>query len=355
MRSFIYYLVKYLPITLIVSLISYILVFPLIIPSYKQAKDLTININSWNADNDVHSIEKYFIELGNYDSHVNNLVDKNGILYRLPFSDKKKYIMKPGIDSLYVATDMSRSVINLYTDFINSKDSIKLAKIDLYSKWLLANASVKDDIAIWPYQFKFTKYDLDFDWCGAWALGNILSALSRKIALTNDSAYHNLGEMVVNTFNTKIESGGILYIDENNNYWFEEYPSIPPSHVLNGHINGLLGLYDFWRISGNKLAHQLFFEGINTVKNYLNEFDSGYWSYYDLQYPYVGDYFYHKAVHIPQLKVLYQITKDATFKQYAEKWQNYFYEPYFSIFKLKMIHDGLHRRMTYKSFFTLGK
>ena len=87
----------------------------------------------------------------------------------------------------------------------------------------------------------------------------------------------------------------------------------------------------------------------------IDRFDSGYWSYYDVQYPYVGDYFYHKAIHIPQLKVLNQITGDQYFLEYAEKWENYFNEPYLSIFKLKMFYDGLHRRFTYKSFFTLGK
>jgi hypothetical protein len=124
---------------------------------------------------------------------------------------------------------------------------------------------------------------------------------------------------------------------------------------LNGHINGLLGLYDYWRITKNDKAKKLFDKGIKTVTDNIAKYDAGYWSYYDLQYPYVADYFYHKAVHIPQLKILYQITGKEIFRVYAGKWNNYFNEPYYTLYKLKMIYDGLHRRFTYKSFFTLGK
>ena len=48
-------------------------------------------------------------------------------------------------------------------------------------------------------------------------------------------------------------------------------------------------------------------------------------------------------------------TNENLFKEYADKWENYFNEPYYTLYKTKMIYDGLHRRFTYKSFFTLGK
>lgn len=331
------------------------LLFQYFIPSYNQAKNVNVDTRSWNADNNLSTIESYFIELSNYTSHVKTFKDGKGILYRLPYTDKKKYVIKPGLDSIYIAPDMSRTIIDDYKMFLATKDSSYYYRIIKYSNWLLDNSLQKDNFVIWPYPFKFTKYNLDYDWCGAWALGNILSAISRTIQLTADSQFISLGDKIVNTFTTKIEDGGILYIDEVNNYWFEEYPTIPPNHVLNGHINGILGLYDFWRVSKNKMAKELFDKGIKTVEQNLYKYDAGYWSYYDDEYPYVVDYYYHKAVHIPQLKVLFQITGKEIFNEYAEKWEKYFGEPYFSLFKLKMLYDGLHRRFTYKSFFTLGK
>ncbi len=336
-------------------LLFYLVLFNYFSPGYKEANNITIDTTSWNKDNDISTIENYFIEFNNYKSIVTDYKDKNGILFRKPFSDTKKYKMKPGIDSLYIATDMSGKIIKDYTKFIETNDSSYYKEIILFSDWLNENTVVKNNFAVWPYHFKFTKYDLDYDWCGAWALGNILSAISRRIELTNDSSFVELANKTVNSFQTKIEDGGILFIDESGNYWFEEYPALPPNHVLNGHINGLLGLYDYWRITKNDKAKKLFDKGIKTVTDNIAKYDAGYWSYYDLQYPYVADYFYHKAVHIPQLKILYQITGKKIFRDYAEKWNNYFNEPYYTLYKLKMIYDGLHRRFTYKSFFTLGK
>ncbi|MCB9208115.1 MAG: polysaccharide deacetylase family protein [Ignavibacteriales bacterium] len=339
----------------ILLLIFYILLFPFFEPSYSEIDNVKIDTETWNADNNIHTIENNFIDLNNYKKNVKSYLDSKGIIYRNNFSDTRKYILKPGIDTLYVATDMAGQLIKDYTKFKSEKDSSYLNTIYKYSDWLKTNVEIRNDFAIWPYHFKFTKYDMDYDWCGSWALGTILSSISRRIEISGDSSFINLAEKTVNTFETKIEDGGILYVDEDKNLWFEEYPTIPPNHVLNGHITGLFGLYDYWRITDNKKAKILFDLGIKTVVENLDKYDSGYWSYYDQQYPYLADYYYHKGVHIPQLKVLYQITGKKIFKEYVDKWENYLSEPYFTIFKLKLIVDGLHRRFVYKSFFTLGK
>lgn len=340
---------------LILFLFLYIIFFNSFSPGFKEIEKVEIDTRSWNFDNDINSIESNFIELNNYKRKSAKLIDSKGIIFRKPFSDTKKYVTKPGIDTIYIATDMSGQIINNYSKFIRTRDSSYYNKVILYSDWLLKNVKVDNNFATWPHPYKFTKYDLDFDWCGSWALGNILSAVSRRIQISPDTKFTNLANQIVNTFETQIKNGGILFVDDKNNYWFEEYPTIPPNHVLNGHINGILGLYDYWRISGDKKAKYLFDKGIETTIANLDKYDSGYWSYYDHQYPYLADYYYHKAVHIPQLKILNQITGKEKFKQYYEKFEEYFKEPYFTLFKLKMIYDGLHRRLTYKSFFTLGK
>ncbi|MEE9430939.1 MAG: D-glucuronyl C5-epimerase family protein, partial [Melioribacteraceae bacterium] len=278
-------------------LLLYLCFFNYFSPGYIEVENVNVDITSWNKDNNISNIENYFIELGNYKSDIKYLKDKNGILFRKPYADTKKYIMKPGVDSLYIATDMSGYIIKDYTKFIETNDSLYFNEIILFSNWLQNNAIIKNDFVMWPYHFKFTKYDLDYDWCGSWALGNILSAISRRIELTNDSKFIELANQTVKSFETKVEDGGILFVDENKKYWFEEYPTIPPNHVLNGHINGVMGLYDYWRITKNEKAKKLFDKGIETIIGNLHKFDSGYWSYYDDEYPYVADYYYHKAVH----------------------------------------------------------
>jgi hypothetical protein len=124
--------------------------------------------------------------------------------------------------------------------------------------------------------------------------------------------------------------------------------------VLNGHINGIFGLYDFWRVTGDSLASKLYKRGIQTVIENIDKYDSGYWSYYDLKFSHVTNYYYHKIVHLSQLNVLYQISGEQIFKDYYEKWKSYLNQPYYTIFKLKILIDGIHRRLTYKSIFSLG-
>ncbi|PID58421.1 MAG: hypothetical protein CR986_07905 [Ignavibacteriae bacterium] len=334
----------------------YILFFNLFSPGYREMENVNVNVTSWNADNDITTIESYFIELKDYKIKTKNFKDENGILFRKPYSDTVKYKMKKGVEKLYIPTDMSGTIIRDYTKLFLTKDSSLIEDINLNANWLLQNVKIENNCAMWEHPYIFTKYDLDYGWCGAWALGNILSAISRKIQLApNDTNFIQLSEKILNSFQTKIEEGGILYIDKNQNYWYEEYPAIPPNHVLNGHINGVLGLFDYWRITGNKRAKFLFDKGVETTLNYLENFDSGFWSFYDLEYPYITDYFYHKGVHIPQLKILWQLTQNETFKTYYKKWEKYLDEPYYTFYKLKMIYDGFHRRFTYKSFFTLGK
>jgi len=308
-----------------------------------------------NSDKDINSIESHYIGLINYKSIFNKYKDDENIIFRESFYDTKKYIVNPKVDTLYIPTDMSNQVIKDFTKFSETRDSLYLNSVLHYSDWLLKYAVIKNDFAVWPHPYEFSKYNIEEGWCGSWALGNILSAIARRIQLDQDSNFINLADKIVNAFETKIENGGILFVDDDKNYWYEEYPAIPPSHVLNGHINGILGLYDYWRISENIKAKELFNKGVETVTENLHKFDSGYWSYYDDEYPYVADYFYHFAVHIPQLKILYQLTDKSIFNDYSTKWESYFGEPYFSIFKLKMIYDGIHRRFTYKSFFTWGK
>ena len=340
---------------LILFLVFYSLFFNYIEPSVHKYQNVEPDVYSWNKDNDIHTIEYFFIYNKEYQVDITNRLDPEGIIFSPHFGDTRKYRIKPGVDTLYIPTVMSGTIINFYNMYQQSPEQYYIDQIMLYAHWLKDHAIISDSIAIWTHPYKFTKYDIDYDWTGAWAMGNILSALARYYQISADPQFMQLGKKAVKAFSTKIEDGGILAIDQNFDYWYEEYPTIPKSSVLNGHINGILGLYDFWRVTQYPLAFELATKGIFTVKNNLDKYDSGYWSYYDLEYSYVTDYYYHKIVHIAQLSILYQISGDKIFKEYEQKWRNYLNEPYYSIFKLKILIDAIHRRFTYKSLFTWGK
>ena len=109
--------------------------------------------------------------------------------------------------------------------------------------------------------------------------------------------------------------------DENNNLWFEEYPSKEPSYVLNGFVYCLFGLYDLYRITRKEEIKKEIDECIITLKNNLHKFDAGYWSYYDLLKKELVKYYYQKNVHPLQLEALYKLTNEEILNFYKTKWE----------------------------------
>ena len=113
--------------------------------------------------------------------------------------------------------------------------------------------------------------------------------------------------------------------------WYEEYPTTPPSFVLNGFIYALLGLYDVSQVSTGdyrKRASQLFEEGVSSLKALFPLFDIGSGSTYDLRHftlksvPNLARWDYH-ATHVTQLLVMNSIHPDPMFDSFAERWSDY--------------------------------
>jgi hypothetical protein len=345
LRSFIF---------VILSLIAYLNFFSHIEPSVNFLKEKDLDLELWNADGDLSNIEYYFILDKNRKSLSINR-NEAGIFYHLTKSyDDKKYVLDTAKDTVYIPTDMSGQIILNYNQFQITKDEKLLADIDLMKSWLIDNVHYGDSLAYWPHPMGFNKYDLKIGWTGAWAIGNQLSALARLYQIEPSEKILTLTRLVINNLRTEIKNGGITAYDKNGYMWFEEYPSMPKSSVLNGHINALFGLYDVWRVTSDQNIKSLFDLGLMTVESNLDKYDAGYWSYYDQKYNYVCDYKYHNGVHIPQLKILYQITGKEIFKEYYEKWESYNNEPYFSFAKIKMLLDAFSRRLKYKSILTRG-
>lgn len=344
---------------LLLMVLLYLSFFNRLEPSVKKTKTYTADVQKWNIDGDIHSIEWSLIYIDEtqkaYFESPFYLRNSQGIIYRKAFRDTRKYVIKPGLDSLIVATDMSGHIIKLWNRYQYDPSEDILKEIDQFGKWLLAHSSSRDSISVWTYPFKFTKYDLDYDWTGAWAMGNILSALARCYQLSDDPKYLQTGKRAVKAFHTSIEDGGIASWNENGRLWFEEYPTVPANHVLNGHINGIMGLYDFWRVTGNTLAGELYQEGIKTVREELYKYDLGYWSRYDQLYPYAADYFYHNMIHIPQLKLLAELSRDSYFLDMAQRWLTYDSNPQYTMYKFHMFRDAVSRRLKYKSIKTIGR
>lgn len=213
---------------------------------------------------------------------------------------------------------------NLYKQ-TNEKKYLESARKQ--ADWLVNNLEINQQGAkVWMHHFDWEYRDkLKAPWYSALAQGNGISLLVRIYLATKDQKYYEAAKKAFPSLLTKISEGGALYIDKNNNDWLEETIVDPPTHILNGFLWTLFGIWDYWLLTQDQPAKDLFDRCIQTLKNNLKNFDIGWWSLYEqsgTKMRMLASPFYH-SLHIIQLKILYKITNEAIFEEYAEKWGRY--------------------------------
>lgn len=300
------------------------------------------------------SLTYYYIEKQNIPSLntiLNNTIDSIFICNYKKRQKNSVTLKDPTNYILHFTNNYSSGTLYLYSDFIETRDSVFIKLFMANARWMRDNIKiVHDTIAIWTNDnLIYDKYNLKYGWASAYAQGFGLSVLCRAYQQTQNKNYLDLSEKVLNSFNYNYRSGGIVSIDNDGNYWYLEYPAEPPGYVVNGMIFGLFGIWDYYRITNSEKAKVYFDRGIATLVKNLEKYDKGYWSAYDLEYHTCAGYNYHKNIHIPQLDALFYITGNPIFKEYADRFRNDLKEPNFSIFKLNFTLEAIQRRLTYKN------
>jgi len=213
---------------------------------------------------------------------------------------------------------------NLYKQTKNKKNlDISIKQAD----WLINNLEInKYGIKTWMHHFDWEYRDtLKSPWYSALAQGNGISLLVRIYIETKDEKYFETAQQAFISLYTPIKDGGVLYIDKNNNYWLEETIVDPPTHILNGFLWTIFGIWDYYLLTNDQKVKILFNKCIKTLKDNIKFFDTGFWSLYEqsgTKMKMLASFFYH-SLHIVQLKILYKITNKSIFKQYANKWGKY--------------------------------
>lgn len=77
-------------------------------------------------------------------------------------------------------------------------------------------------------------------------------------------------------FHVPSAKGGVRAVFMNSLVWYEEYPTVPSSFVLNGFIYSLLGLYDLSVVDGKASeAAKLYNDGLQSLKAMVSLYDTG--------------------------------------------------------------------------------
>ncbi len=195
------------------------------------------------------------------------------------------------------------------------------------ANWLAANLEQNSSgLWVWNHHFDWEyRETLKAPWYSGLAQGQGVSLLLRAYAEARDEKYLEAADRAFLALTEPIGDGGVLFEDAENNLWIEEYIVSPPTHILNGFIWALWGVFDFWLARGDSNARRIFDRGVETLVQNLARYDTGYWSLYERSGPgpqMLASPFYHR-LHIVQLRVMATLTGDRRFADVADRWEAY--------------------------------
>ncbi len=259
--------------------------------------------------------------------------------YYMTFSDKTNYqgdFDKNGIPVLdyrgsvgkqYVPIAVAQYGLGHYNLYQQKNDPKNLNIATKQADWLVNNLKLNQKgVKVWTFNFDWEYRDiLKSPWYSALAQGNGISLLLRIYQTTQDKKYLVTAQEAFEALTITVDKGGTLFIDIQGDYWLEETIVNPPTHILNGFLWTIWGVWDYYLATKEPVIKTLFDRCIKTLKNNLKNFDIGWWSLYEqsgTKMKMLASPFYHN-LHIVQLKILYKITGETIFNKYAEKWEKY--------------------------------
>jgi hypothetical protein len=218
-----------------------------------------------------------------------------------------------------------------YNRFRQTKDDVRWQKTLKAADWLVDNLEQNSrGLWVWNHHFDWDYRDtLKAPWYSGLAQGQGISLLLRAHvdarSRNDDDKYRHAAEKAFVALTCPIAEGGVVFEDDKRDLWIEEYLVDPPTHILNGFIWALWGVFDYWLSSADPSAKLFFDRGVATLLHNLQRFDTGYWSLYEqsgTRLKMLASPFYHR-LHIVQLRTMAKLTGDCRFDAVAARWERY--------------------------------
>lgn len=241
--------------------------------------------------------------------YYNNLTEKI-TRFGLPDDSVPKSFVDTG-EEIYFSISIFQYGLAAYDLFLINKDKSYLPKLKNIADWAVDNQLPDGSWVTFAYQNKEKPYS-------AMAQGEGISVLIRAHKEFGDSKYIDAAKKAKEFLLKPLEEGGTTEYKEEGIFLYEA--TFLPL-VLNGWIFAAWGLYDYAIYFQDKSALEIWKKTVGSITSILPVFDTGYWSMYTYKSA-IASPFYH-SLHIAQLKVLYDLTGEAIFLEYATKFEKY--------------------------------
>lgn len=242
------------------------------------------------------------------------------------FDSKGVFLLNHYSDGwIYYPISIFNFAIAAFQNYLSDKEPSTFSKLISQLNWA-TNTQEKTgpNEGGWKSCAQIPVFGLKKGWISGMAQGLGISALLRGWMISRNEEYLETAHRALIPFKKNVVEGGVARRFEGRLLFFEEYPSTPPSYVLNGFISSMLGLRDLWVFAHNQEAEALWNESIESLKAMIPKYDLGYWSRYDLSDSgiNVASSFYHRY-HSEQLRLMYLLTGEDLFHIYSKRFSEY--------------------------------
>jgi hypothetical protein len=300
----------------------------------KLKNDISNKSEPYQISEDLHSpkLGEYYFLFHEDPSKLNKLIsgfDERGIPVNSAYIDVKDG--KPH----YYPISIGQYALAVFNSYSSSNSEEKKNHFLRIAEWFDETKIETENTGVfWLTDIPKPEYKVDKPWKSAFTQSRAISTLLRAWQITNNQNYLSIATKALIPFTISNKEDGVSAFTKHGKF-YEEYVAVEPTMVLDGHMFSLLGLYDYYRAVpgdidgyGNKLAKDLFDEGIESLIRWLPEYDMGYWLRFNMckmqHYPEIDPCTIgYLRLAILQLKLLYKITERQELKDFINKFESY--------------------------------
>ena len=226
----------------------------------------------------------------------------------------------PNTGIFFQPVNTVQSVASLFPRATVTTDSLLNMGEQLY-RYALWRKSAALRFPVWEYEFTWSSGGVTVlaPWVSSQAQGYAIILFTENYRRTGDELWLSRAYEVLNSYRVLWDEGGVMLPDTSHGYWWEEFH--PAVMIWNGAAQALLAVGELWRATNDSTVKRMFDRGVEAMKYYTPEFDTGYWTLYSRTQWYNTVAYHQSCIRI--MDALYTVSGDTWFDSVATRWRTY--------------------------------